>query len=174
MKNRVCIGKIVAAHGIKGEVKLRPEELGAEQLKKCPTAENADGTRKFELKVLGMISSNIRLKIKGIDDRNAAEALVGTALFVEHTALPELPQDEFYAADLIGLPVCLQTSDNKIGEVVGFWNFGAGEIIEIRLDGHKETEMLPFTKEYVPTIDMELGYVIVSSATMNFAKDDEE
>ncbi|MBP5352301.1 MAG: 16S rRNA processing protein RimM [Alphaproteobacteria bacterium] len=174
MKDRVSIGKIVAAHGIKGEVKLRPESIGLVQLKKCPKAENKDATQKFEIKALGMAASNIRLKIKGIDDRNAAEAMVGTELFVQRSALPKLDEEEFYIADLVNLPVYLNSKDHKIGQVVGLLNFGAGEIIEIRLDGHKDTEMLPFTKEYVPTIDIDEGYVIVSSATMKFAEDDEE
>ena len=52
--------------------------------------------------------------------------------------------------------------------------FGAGEIIEIKLPHRKETEMLPFTKQYVPTINLEEGYIIVSSATMIFADDDSE
>lgn len=174
MKNCVNVGKIVAAHGIKGEVKLRLADVGLEQLKQCKELENADGSRKFQIKVLGMAASNVRLKIKGIDDRNGAEALVGTAFYVERNALPELSEDEFYLADLTGLPVYLQSLEHKIGSVVGLLNFGAGEIIEIRIDGKKETEMLPFTKEYVPEIDIDKGYVIVSSATMNFAKDEEE
>lgn len=174
MKNRVSIGRIVAAHGIKGEVKLRPEGIGVEQLQKCKAAENRDATRNFEFKVLGMASSNVRLKIKGIDDRNAAEAMIGTELFVQHSSLPKLAEEEFYLADLVDLPVYLHSLDHKIGQVVGLLNFGAGEIIEIRLDGHKDTEMLPFTKEYVPTINIDEGYVIVSSATMNFAPDDKE
>jgi 16S rRNA processing protein RimM len=72
------------------------------------------------------------------------------------------------------LKVCLKTPDNEIGNVVGFENFGAGEIIEIKLKGQKETELLPFTKQYVPTINLESGYIIVSSATMIFAEDDDE
>ena len=174
MKDRVSIGRIVAAHGIKGEVKLRMSEVGFEQLKRCTTAEGADAKATFQIKVLGMAASNVRMKIKGIDDRNGAEAMVGTELYVKRSALPELPEDEFYLADLTDLPVYLQSLEHKIGTVVGFFDFGAGEIIEIRLDGHKQTQMLPFTKEYVPEIDIDKGYVIVSSAMMNFAKDEDD
>lgn len=174
MNERICIGKIVAAHGIRGEVKVQSQTKTPTDLDKFGDVENKDASRKFSIKVLGMISSNVRVKIKGVDTRNEAEALIGTELYVARSVLPELAEDEFYKGDIVGLKVCLRTPDNEIGTVVGFENFGAGEIIEIKLTGQKETELLPFTEQYVPTIDIEHGYIIVSSATMIFAEDDDE
>lgn len=173
MEKRVCIGKIVAAHGIKGEVKVRSHNLNPSDLDKYGAVENADASKKFSIKVVGLVATNARVKIEGITTRNEAEALIGTELYVPRSALPELEEEEFYLADLIGLDVCLQTPDNKIGKVVAFQNYGAGDIIEIKLDGKKETEMLPFTKAYVPTINIDAGYIIVLSASMIFAADDE-
>ncbi len=174
MNERICIGKIVAAHGIRGEVKVQSQTQTPTDLDKFGDVENKDASRKFSIKVLGMISSNVRVKIKGVDTRNDAEALIGTELYVARSALPELAEDEFYKGDIVGLKVCLRTPDNEIGTVVGFANFGAGEIIEIKLKGQKETELLPFTRQYVPVINLESGYIIVSSATMIFAEDDDE
>ncbi len=174
MNERICIGKIVAAHGIRGEVKVQSQTKTPTDLDKFGDVENKDASRKFSIKVLGMISSNVRVKIKGVDTRNEAEALIGTELYVARSALPELAEDEFYKGDIVGLKVCLRTPDNEIGTVVGFENFGAGEIIEIKLEGQKETELLPFTRQYVPVINLESGYIIVSSATMIFAEDDDE
>lgn len=88
--------------------------------------------------------------------------------------MPQLPEEEYYLSDIIGLKVYLNSLDKEIGTVARFSNFGAGEIIEIKLPHRKETEMLPFTKQYVPTINLEEGYIIVSSATMIFADDDSE
>jgi len=173
MEKRVCIGKIVAAHGIKGEVKVRSNNLNPLDLDRYGAVENADGSKKFSIKVVGLVSTNARVKIAGVTTRNDAEALIGTELYVPRSALPELDEDEFYLSDLIGLDVCLKTPDKKIGKVAAFQNFGAGDIIEIKLNGQKETEMLPFTKAYVPTVNVEDGYIIVSSATMIFATDDE-
>lgn len=173
MKERLCIGKIVAAHGIKGEVKVLSQTGNPTDLDKFGAVENKEGTRQFQLKVLGMSSSNVRVKIKGVDDRNSAESLIGTEFYVARSQMPELAEDEFYKGDIVGLKVCLQTPQKVIGKVAGFANYGAGEIIELKLDGQKETELLPFTKAYVPTINLEEGYIIVSSATMVFAADDE-
>lgn len=174
MEKRVCIGKIVAAHGIKGEVKVRSVNLNPLDLDKYGVVENADASKKFSIKVVGLVSTNARVKIDGITTRNEAEALIGTELYVPRSALPELAEEEFYLSDLIGLDVCLMSSDKKIGKVAAFQNFGAGDIIEIKLNGQKETEMLPFTKAYVPTINVDKGYIIVSSASMVFAADEGE
>lgn len=171
---RVCIGKIVAAHGIKGEVKVLSYTLNGADIDKYGEAENFAKTRKFNIKVVGSSKGSYRIKIKGIDNRNDAEALVGTELYVARDVLPKLEDDEYYFSDLIGLKVCLKTKENEIGKVVCFDDFGAGTIMEIKLNNQKETEMLPFTMEYVPTINLKEGYIIVSSATMVFAADDEE
>lgn len=173
MNKKVCLGKIVAAHGIKGEVKFNcytrmPFKSGV-----FGTVETEDGSQKFQIKVSGKSTSNIRLQIKGVTDRNAAEALIGTEFYADRSIFPTLPDEEFYQMDIVGLKVCLQTPENEIGQVVGFQNFGAGDIIEIKLTGKRSTEMLPFTKAYVPTINIEEGYIIVSSATMIFADEDE-
>jgi 16S rRNA processing protein RimM len=171
---RVCIGKIVAAHGIKGEVKVLSYTLNGADIDKYGEAENFAKTRKFNIKVVGSSKGSYRVKIKCIDNRNDAEALVGTELYVARDVLPKLEDDEYYFSDLIGLKVCLKTKENEIGKVVCFDDFGAGTIMEIKLNNQKETEMLPFTMEYVPTINLKEGYIIVSSATMVFAADDEE
>ena len=174
MNDRICIGKIVAAHGIRGEVKVQSQTKIPTDVDKFGEVETKDATRRFSIKVLGTISSNVRVKIKGVETRNEAEALIGTELYVSRNALPKLAEDEFYKGDIVGLKVCLKTPEQIIGKVVGFANYGAGEIIEIKLNGQKETELLPFTESYVPTINIADGYIIVSSASMVFTAEDDE
>ena len=174
MEKKVCIGKIVAAHGIRGEVKVQPKNSDPADWSKLGECENKDASRTFSIRVTGKTSANVRVKIKGVDTRNEAEALIGTEFYVSRDKLPELGEEEYYLQDLIGLKVCLKTPEEVIGKVSGFYNFGAGDIIELKLDGQKQTEMLPFTRQYVPEINIAKGYVIVSSATMIFAKDDDD
>ena len=171
-KKRVCIGKIVAAHGIRGEVKVQCFHTNPLKIDCYGLLENRDASRTFSIKVTGRSSANVRVKIKGVDTRNDAEALIGTELYADRESLPQLGDEEYYLSDIIGLDVRLQSSGEVIGVVSGFSNFGAGDIIEIRLSGRKDSEMLPFTKAYVPTIDIAKGYITVTSATMIFA--DEE
>ena len=173
MEKKVCIGKIVSVHGIRGEVKVRSYTSNPTDLDKYGDVENQTGNRIFKIKVVGFSKDNLRVKIDGVSDRNTAETLVGTEFYVNRNVFPELGEEEFYQTDLIGLKVYLKSLDEEIGVVVGLSNFGAGEILEIKLNTQKDTEMLPFTKQYVPTINLEEGYIIVSSATMIFAEDGE-
>ena len=170
---RICIGAIVGVHGIKGEVKVKSFTEPDTNVDKYGAVENKNGSRTFELKVVGRSKELLRVKIKGIDDRTAAEALIGNGFYINRDVLPELDdEDEFYEADLIGLEV---RQDNQvIGTVAGLYNFGAGEIIEIKLKATGKLEMIPFTKAYVPEVKVSDGYITVTSASLSFAPDDEE
>jgi len=169
---RICIGAIVGVHGIKGEVKVKSFTEPDTNVDKYGVVENKNGNRTFELKVVGRSKELLRVKIKGVNDRTTAETLIGNGFYINRDVLPELDdEDEFYEADLIGLDV---RQDNQvIGTVAGLYNFGAGEIIEIKLKSTGKLEMLPFTKAYVPEIKVSDGYITVTSATLTFAPDDE-
>ena len=109
-------------------------------------------------------------KIKGVEDRNTAETLVGTRFYVSRDVLPELDDDEFYHTDLIGLEA-RSSSDEVLGKVNAIYNFGAGDLIEIKMsNGH--LEMLPFTAQFVPTINIKEQFIIVEM--MQFAAEDDE
>lgn len=169
-KERVCLGVIIGAHGIRGEVKIRSFTDNAKSLDKYGPLEDKSGSRKFVLKVSGFAKDDLRAKITGVDDRNAAEALKGTELYVEREALPELPVEEFYHADLIGLDAKEASAGRKIGKVEALYNFGANDIIELRMENGK-LEMLPFNKQYVPEVNIKDGCIIVQE--MAFAPEEE-
>ncbi|MFV0626518.1 MAG: ribosome maturation factor RimM [Alphaproteobacteria bacterium] len=169
---RVCLGVIAGAQGIKGEVKIRSFTEDLEDIGQYGPLENKDGSRKFEIKINGSSKGILRATIKGLKDRNDAEALTGTELYVLKSHLPELEdEDEFYHSDLIGLDVKLKADDSIVGEVAGIYNFGAGDVLEIKLKDSTKSEMLPFTKSYVPEIKVKEGYIIVETVLMDFAED---
>ncbi len=168
----VCLGAIVGVHGIKGEVKVKSWTEKDRDIGSYGVLHDKSGSREFCLKVVGHSKELLRCKIKGVEDRNAAEALIGTELYVSREALPNLEEEEYYQADLIGLKVIEQTSSSEVGKIVGFYNFGAGDILEIKLKENGKTEMIPFTKVYVPEINIKEGFVVVSQALMAFAEED--
>ncbi len=93
-------------------------------------------------------------------DRNTAEALRGLELFVPREVLPEPAENEFYHTDLIGL-VAMDEADRVIGTIKAIHNFGATDVIEIgRGDG--DTVMLPFSKDFVPVVDLKAGRVVIA------------
>ena len=167
------MAKIVAAHGIQGEVKIKTFTLTPKDVLSYGALSNKDGTRFFELTFKGLQKGLLRAKIKGVETRNDAEGLVGTELFISRDKLPDLEENTFYLADLIGAKVLDINTNSKIGEVVGMYNFGAGDILEIKIDGVKQTEMIPFNDNYVPSVDIKSKTVSVAYRAMNYQPEDE-
>ena len=169
-ENKVCLGAIVGVHGIKGEVKVKCFSDNEKNFNSYGVFTDKDGNKTFEAKSVGHSKDLLRVKIKGVDDRNTAETLVGTGLYVSRDGLPQLKEEEFYHADLIGL-TAKNTSDEVVGEVNALYNFGAGDLIELKMtDG--SLEMLPFNKQYVPVIDITNRFIIVEM--MQFAADEDD
>jgi 16S rRNA processing protein RimM len=101
------------------------------------------------------------------------QALTGIELYVPRDRLPSLDDDgTYYHHDLIGLAA--QTKDGApLGTVRALHNFGAGDVIEIGMDGG-DTMMLPFTDEVVPEVDLDAGRVVIVPPGEIEARDDEQ
>lgn len=158
----VLLGAITGAHGIKGEVILK---VFTEELKAIATygpLSNEDGSATFEIEALRAIKLGAAARLKGVRDRNAAEALKGTGLYVAREALGLADQegDEFFHSDLVGLAV-EQGQMGRIGFITAVHDFGAGDLLEIQLEETREKVLLPFTKEAVPVIDIKGCRVVV-------------
>lgn len=153
----VCVGVISAAHGIKGEVKVKSFTESAAAFASYGPLWDETGARRFEMKVVGTVKDAVVASIRGVATRNAAEALRGTKLFIPRAALPETETEEFYYADLIGLRAEL-ADGTALGEVVAIHNFGAGDVIEVK--GRRVFD-LPFTREIVPVVDVAGGRVVI-------------
>lgn len=174
MTNLICLAKIVAAHGIKGEVKLKSFTNSPKDVFGYGMLSNKDGTRFFEPVFKGFLKELLRVQIKGVETRNDAESLIGTELYVARDKLPELEKDVFYQADLIGADVLDAKTLQATGKVVGVYNFGAGDILEIKFDELKQTEMIPFNETYVADVNVQNKTITVFSGTMNYQKDEEQ
>lgn len=170
--NRICLGAIVGVHGIRGEVKVKSYTATDTDIGSFGALSNEDESQTFVLKVTGRSKELLRCKIKGVDDRNKAETLIGTKFYIRRDRLPELTQtDQYYLADLVGLKV-LDMQNCEVGKVSGLYNFGAGDIVELKLSEGK-TEMLPFNRVYVPEVNIKEGFVRVCSVSLNFAPDEQ-
>ncbi|WP_062226920.1 ribosome maturation factor RimM [Aureimonas frigidaquae] len=153
----VLLGVIGGAHGIRGECRVKsytedPEDLGA-----YGPLKDARG-RVFTVLSARLQKNVVVVRFREVTDRNAAEALNGTELFIDRAHLPDDGED-FYQADLIGLDA-RSTEGELLGEIIAFHNFGAGDILEIR-SAAGGTVMIPFTQAAVPDIDLELGAITV-------------
>ncbi len=126
--SHILIGRITGAHGIRGAVKLTSfAAIPADIASYGPLGASHGGV--IEILRLKPAKDEFIADLKGVTDRNAAEALKGTELFVVRERLPVPESEEFYLADLIGKDVL---ADGKIlGRVAGIQNFGAGELLEL-------------------------------------------
>ena len=172
MSDLVCLGKIVAAHGIRGEVKIKSFTSTPKDECAYGRLSNKDETRYFDLTFKGFAKELLRVKINGVDTRNDAESIIGTELYVLRDKLPALEPDTFYLADLEGLKVLDNATGEDIGRIIGIYNFGAGDILEIKFDGQTEPQMLPFSNTYVPMVDIKNGFVKVAQKELNYQKDE--
>jgi 16S rRNA processing protein RimM len=157
---RVCLGQFGAAHGLRGEVRLRSFTADPAAIASYGPLESEDG-RVFEIETMRPAKDHFVAKISGVADRNAAELLNNLKLYVPRARLPAPEEpDEFYHADLIGLAV-VDRAGAKLGTVIAIHNFGAGDLIEMTPEGGGKTELLPFDEVYVPTVDIAAGKIVV-------------
>lgn len=158
---RICIARIGAAHGVRGEVRLWSFTTDPLAVARYGPLESAAGDR-LEITALRPAKDCLVARFAGVNDRTAAARLVNLELFVPRGQLPE-PDDaeEYYHADLIGLAAVDGTGE-LLGKVVAIQNFGAGDLIEIRPPKGGETLLLPFTRATIPVIDIARGRIVVN------------
>jgi 16S rRNA processing protein RimM len=156
---RVLLGRIATAHGIRGEVVIDsyaadPGDIGAYG----PLM--TDEGREIAIASVRVTPKGVIARLAGVSDRNAAEALRGTRLYTTRDRLPDAAEGEFYHTDLIGLRAD-GADGSRLGIVSGVHNYGAGDLLEVKLEGKRDSELIPFTDAFVPVVDIAGGRVVV-------------
>jgi 16S rRNA processing protein RimM len=157
---RICVARIGAAHGLRGEVRLNSFTADPMAVMQYGVLSDQTGTRAFEIESCRPAKGVLIARFKGVADRTAAEALCNIDLYVPRDRLPPAGTDEFYHADLIGL-AAVGRDGAAIGTIVAVHDFGAGDIIEIAPMAGGPTLMLPFNDAAVPEIDIAAGRIVV-------------
>jgi 16S rRNA processing protein RimM len=132
-EGRILVGKIGAAHGLKGEVKVTSftEDPAAIALYGPLYAEGRQ--QALRIKSARQASGTLIIRFEGIDERTQAEELKGKRLYVARAQLPPLEAGVYYQADLIGLEVT--AGEKRLGPVVQIVNFGGGDLLEVEKEG---------------------------------------
>lgn len=167
---QVCLGVIVGARGLKGDVRIKSFTADPNDVAGYGPLMTDDGAS-LDLKITGEAKGVVIGRIKGIDDRTGVEALKGQKLYVERDALPSTDdEEEFYHADLVGITVVDETG-KECGTVGAIYDFGAGDVVDLRLpDGR--TVLVPFTSAAVPTVDIAAGRMTVLASAVAAAEDE--
>jgi 16S rRNA processing protein RimM len=168
MADRILVAEIGAAHGTRGEVRLRSFTQDPLAVKDYGALESEDGARTFTIERVRPAKDCLVARIAGVADRTAAERLRNTKLYVGRDRLPAPADEEFYHADLIGL-VALAADGSELGKVVAVHNFGAGDLIELQPAAGGPAVMLPFTVASVPVVDIAGRRIVVDPPDGLFA-----
>ena len=170
LENPILLGVVGGAHGIKGEVRIKSFTEDPTDIKAYGPLFDAKGN-KYTIRTARIQKNVVVVTINEIADRNGAELLNGTELFVDRSALPEDDEDEFYQSDIVGMAV--ESVDGAaIGTVIAFHDFGAGEVIEIKPE-RGSSVMIPFSEAAVPDIDVERRVMIVEPLAAGLVSDPE-
>jgi 16S rRNA processing protein RimM len=139
-ERRIALAAVAGAHGVKGELRLKLFSDSIDNLLRQERLYIGGAERRL-LSVRDAGKTAVA-KLEGIADRSAAEALRGSLVEVDRSALPPLEEGEYYHSDLIGLPA-FDAEGNKVGTITAVENFGAGELLEVQLDGGRAS-LIPF------------------------------
>jgi len=156
------LGRVSKAHGITGELRIVPHWESSDALahvhelwltlkdKRVPYAiERARAVPKAYL-----------VKLRGVDDRNAAEALHGATVSVARNLLPALSPGEYYLIDLVGSKVL--GPDGEIGEVTGVVSHPTVDVIVVRRQDGTSAEQ-PLSEPWLVRVDVAAREVVLNS-----------
>ena len=171
MTDRVIVGTLGGSFGVKGEVRLKSFCADPAAIADYTPLYTEDGRKFGQIVLTGQLKNGFTARVDGITTKEEADALRNISLYADRDAMPSLPDDEYYYADLIGLTV-LDTGGATLGTVKNVMDHGAGDLLEVIVPGQSETVLLPFTKAAVPTVDLSSGRVIADPPEGLFSQSD--
>ena len=157
----VLVGVFGAAQGVRGEIRIKSFTGETLAIGSYGALTDAGRARAFAFERLRALKDDILVaKVRGIETRDAAAALTGVEIFARRDRLPPPKPDEYYYDDLVGLEAVTRAGE-PIGRIESLMNFGAGDVLEIALEGGGEPLLLPFTKGVAPIVDFEAGRIVI-------------
>ena len=169
---RVLMAVITGSRGLRGEVRIKSFAAEPMSVFDYGALEDKPGARQFEGKVTGQAKGQVFARLRNVSDRDTADALKGTELYLNRENLPAPDEDEFYHADLIGLRA--ETVEGKdLGIVRAVHDFGAGASLEL-IGEETGIQVFPFTKAVVPRVEVSNGRVVIDPPDDLVVQENEE
>ena len=153
-ERRIALAAVAGAHGVKGELRLKLFSDGVESLSRHQKL-HVGGVERRLLSIRDSGKMAVA-RFEGIADRSAAEALRGSLVEVDRSALPPLEEGEYYHADLIGLSV-VDSKGTAVGTVTAVENYGAGDLLEIEAADGKRS-LIPYREAIADLVD---GLIVI-------------
>lgn len=154
---KILIGKITSAVGLKGEVKVYNYSDSIEIYEETPQIYVGDEL--MDVISVRQQKNMVVLRLSGITDRDAAERARGREVFVTEADLPELPEGQFYVRDLIGMQVVTEEGE-ELGEVTDVIQNTTQDLFEVELPEGRKV-LIPKVDAFVRNIDGEARRITV-------------
>jgi 16S rRNA processing protein RimM len=156
------VGHVQRAHGLGGEVRVHLHWTGSQALHEASAVwlETKSGRVRYEVESTRGSSKALLLKLRGVNDRNAAEALQGAVLFTDRAELSPLETDEFYLADLVGAVVV--APDGEVGIVEGVEIYPTADALVIRTPNDQLLQQA-LVEPWIESIDVAGRRVVLTS-----------
>jgi 16S rRNA processing protein RimM len=174
--NMVVMGRVVAPYGVFGWLKIVPDTEAFDGLFDYDAwwLGKGDDWREMVVETAKTHNDVLVVKLKGVDDRDAALACKGKQIAVPREQLPEAEEDEYYWSDLIGIRV-KNKQDVDFGLIVDVFETGANDVIAVRADAVKQEasadkalakekpqeRLLPFIDSVVLEVDIAAKTMLV-------------
>ncbi len=158
MDKQVCIGTIVAPHGVRGDIRILPQTEHPEQFLELDYLILEDG-RTLHLTNARFHKRMVLVKCREVNSMNEAELLRGKKVFIRTEDLPELGEGEYYVADLLGCNV-IEENGSAVGVLKDVISTGSNDVYVVQAAGDKEI-LIPALKKHVKEINPEERRIIV-------------
>ena len=162
----ILVGRVAGAFGVRGELRISTYTEDPLTVTRFKALTRQDGSPALTVQTARVVKDGVVARCTGVDTKEAADALRGLRLYVPRATLPEPDEDEFYLADLIGLPVRHVATDELLGKIKSVQNFGADDLLEITPALGGQTWYLPFTRAAVPEVKIAQGVVLADPPAM--------
>lgn len=160
----ICVGAFGAPHGVRGDVRLKSFTDDPNAIFKYGALHRGPNGPTISVKKKRSIKDGFVVQVDGYGSPEQVAELRSQKLYVAREALTEPEEDEFYLADLIGLKA-VDTDGKSLGTVHAVENFGADDLIEVRLNepqkGFGRFVLIPFTLVLVPDVDIAAACITI-------------
>ncbi|MET0406111.1 MAG: ribosome maturation factor RimM [Cystobacter sp.] len=156
------MGYVARAHGLQGEVAVRPFDPASESLdyvERVLVRPRTGPERVLRIDSVRPTPKETLVVFEGVERREEAEALVGATVFVFREDLEQPEEDEYFQGDLVGL-TAVDEAGNVLGRVEEIWATGEVPNLVIRAEGREEM-VVPFADDFVSTVDIPGGRIVV-------------
>lgn len=161
MNTMFTVGRIVNTHGVKGELKVMPATDDPKRFEKLKSIFVERRTMEsYEIQSVRYHKDFVLLKLKGIEDMNAAELLKGSVLKIDRKDSLPLKKDEYYISDLFGLKVFTE-EERYLGELVDIIETGSNDVYVVKKEDREKDLLLPAIKQVIKNVDIEEQKMIV-------------